>query len=58
MWSNEEGFKELVKLLGLSFKGSSSFILAKKLKKLKGFLKSWNSEVFGNVAVRKNLTLT
>ena len=44
--------------VGLSFRGSSSFILAKKLKKLKGFLKSWNSEVFGNVTVRKNLALT
>ena len=54
------GFKDLMKSwwLGLSFRGSSSFILAQKLKKLKGFLKSWNSKVFGNVAIRKNLALT
>ena len=60
MWLKEEGFKELVKswLLELSFRGFSSFILTEKLKKLKGFLKSWNFEVFGNVAIRKNLALT
>ena len=55
----KEGFKDLVKSwwLGLSFRGSSSFILVEKLKKLKGFLKSWNIEVFDNVVVRKNLAL-
>ncbi|XP_019082000.1 uncharacterized protein LOC109124331 [Vitis vinifera] len=60
MWLKEEGFKDLVKFwwLELSFRGFSSFILTEKLKKLKGFLKSWNFEVFGNVAIRKNLTLT
>nr|CAN78023.1 hypothetical protein VITISV_015519 [Vitis vinifera] len=47
MWLKEEGFKELVKSwwLELSFRGFSSFILTEKLKKLKGFLKSWNFEV-------------
>nr|CAN78600.1 hypothetical protein VITISV_007376 [Vitis vinifera] len=39
-------------------RGPSPFRFEKKLKKLKGFLKSWNFEVFGNVAIRKNLTLT
>ena len=54
------GFKDLMKSwwLGRSFRGSSCFILVEKLKNLIFFLKRWNSEVFGNVAVRKNLTLT
>ena len=38
---------------GLSFKGSASFILAEKLTGLKGKLKVWNKEVFGNVGTRK-----
>jgi hypothetical protein len=32
--------------------GSPSFILAKKLRALKGEIKRWNLEVFGNVGVR------
>jgi hypothetical protein len=35
-----------------SFMGSSSFILTKKLRALKGEIKRWNLEVFGNVGVR------
>ena len=50
-----EGFKDLLKWWwqGLSFKGSTSFILAEKLKGLKGKLKAWNKEVFGNVETKK-----
>ena len=42
MWLKEEGFKDLLKdwWQGLNFKGSSSFILAAKLKALKGILKT------------------
>ena len=55
MWLKFEGFKDLLKgwWQGLSFKGSASFILAEKLKGLKGKLKVWNKEVFGNVGTRK-----
>ena len=35
-----------------SFRGSLSFILAKKLRALKGEIKRWNVEVFGNVGSR------
>ena len=42
MWLKEEGFKDLLKVWwqGLNFKGSSSFILAAKLKALKSILKT------------------
>ena len=55
MWLKAEGFKDLLKgwWQGLSFKGSASFILTEKLKGLKGKLKVWNKEVFGNVGTRK-----
>ena len=55
MWLKFEGFKDLLKRWwqGLSFKGSTSFILVEKLKGLKGKLKVWNKEVFGNVGTRK-----
>ena len=33
--------------------GSPSFILAQKLKALKGDLKKWNREEFGDLAFRK-----
>jgi hypothetical protein len=54
MWLKEEGFVEKVREWwnSFSFMGSPSFILAKKLRTLKGETKSWNSEVFGNVGAR------
>ena len=54
MWLRVEGFKDLLKQWwhGLNFFGSFSFILAEKLKALKGILKSWNKEVFGRVERR------
>ena len=44
MWLKVEGFKDLLKLWweGDNFNGSSSFILAAKLKALKSILKEWN----------------
>ena len=38
--------------------GSTSFILAQKLKALKADLKKWNREVFGDFAFRKKNLLT
>ena len=59
MWLKKEGFKDLLKYWwqGLNFRGSSSCILATKLKALKGILKTWNKEVFGKVEVNKRLAL-
>ena len=54
MWL-KEGFKDLLKSWweGFSFHGSSSFILAAKLRALKFNMKTWNGEVFGQLEVRK-----
>ena len=55
MWPNVKGLKDLLKgwWQGLSFRGSSSYVLAAKLKALKCILKAWNKEVFGNVGSKK-----
>ena len=52
-------FKDLVKgwWEGYQFSGSSSFILASKLKAFKEDIKVWNKGVFGNGAVRKACAL-
>jgi hypothetical protein len=54
MWLKEEGFVDKVYSWWslFSFTGSPSFILAKKLRALKGKIKRWNREVFGNVGAR------
>jgi hypothetical protein len=54
MWLKEEGFVDKVRnwWASFSFRGSASFILAKKLRALKGEIKRWNLEVFGNVGAR------
>ncbi|KAL6342305.1 hypothetical protein AAG906_007519 [Vitis piasezkii] len=59
MWLKVEGFKDLLKSWweGDSFSGSSSFILAEKLKVLKAKLKEWNRDIFGRVEYRKDLAL-
>ena len=41
----------------MKFHGSFSYIMATKLKALKGILKSWNKEVFGKVEVKKKEAL-
>ena len=41
----------------MKFSGSFIFILATKLKALKGFLKSWNKELFGRVERKKSEAL-
>ena len=55
MWLKYEGFKDLQKgwWQGLNFRGSYSYVLAAKLKALKGILKVRNKEVFGNVGTKK-----
>ena len=59
MWLKFRGFKEILKgwWQNLKFHGSFSYILAAKLKALKGILKSWNMEVFGRVEVKKKEAL-
>jgi hypothetical protein len=54
MWLKEEGFVDKVKVWwsSFSFRGSPSFILAKKLRALKEEIKRWNREVFSNVGAR------
>ena len=54
MWLKFEGFKDLLInwWQGLHFFGFLSFILASKLKALKGILKVWNKEVFGKVETK------
>jgi hypothetical protein len=51
MWLKEEGFVERVRgwWESYNFQGTPSFILAKKLKALKGDIINWNKTVFGNV---------
>jgi hypothetical protein len=39
---------------GYEFFGTSSFVLASKLKALKEYLKRWNKDTFGDVHYRKN----
>jgi hypothetical protein len=54
MWLKEEGFVDKVFSWwsSFSFMGSPSFVLAKKLRALKGEIKRWNREVFGDVGAR------
>jgi hypothetical protein len=54
MWLKDEGFVDKVRFWwsSFSFEGSPSFVLAKKLQALKGEIKNWNCEVFGDVGVR------
>ena len=60
MWLKVEGFVDKVRLWWISyhFVGPPSFVLACKLKALKGDLKHWNKHVFGDVAFKKKSLLT
>ena len=59
MWLKFVGFKDLLRgwWQSLHFSGSFSFVLASKLKALKGILKIWNREVFGKVDLNKKEAL-
>ena len=55
MWLKVECFVDKVRLWwnGYHFVGPPSYVLACKLKALKGDLKHWNKHVFGDVAFKK-----
>jgi len=58
-WLSEKGFLEMVKVRWLSYPGQGcSFMKVKdKLKCLKGNLKEWNRDVFGNIETTKKRIL-
>ena len=58
MWLKVEGFVDRVQLWWNSyhFVRPPSYVLACKLKVLKGDLKHWNKHVFGDVAFKKKST--
>ena len=58
-WLSEKGFLEMVKVRWLSYPGQGcSFMKVKdKLKCLKGDLKEWNRDVFGNIETTKKRIL-
>ena len=60
MWLKSDGFKDLLRgwWQSLHFSGSFSFVLASKLKALKGILRVWNKEVFGRVDLQKKEALS
>ena len=60
MWLKFDGFKDLLRgwWQSLHFSGSFSFVLASKVKALKGILRVWNKEVFGRVEVQKKEALS
>ena len=60
MWLLLDGFKELVCTwwTGYSIAGSISHYLAEKLKALRGDLRTWNKEVFGNVSAKRSEALS
>ncbi len=55
MWLKAPGFANKVRAWwsNYSFDGTPSFVLAQKLKALKGDLKVWNKQVFGDVGVKR-----
>ena len=59
MWLKAEGFLERVRNWWDSyhFFGNASFVLANKLKALKGDLKKWNEDEFGHVTMKKNMLM-
>jgi hypothetical protein len=59
MWLKFEGFVEQVNLWWQSyqFDGDPSYVLACKLRALKGDLRRWNNEIFGHVGKRKKAFL-
>ena len=60
MWLKFDCFKDFLRdwWQSLHFSGSFSFVLASKLKALKGILRVWNKEVFGRVDLQKKEALS
>ena len=59
MWLKVEGFTNMVDIWwrGYQFEGSSSYVMARKLKALKEDLKQWNRDVFEDVNLKKKALL-
>ncbi|KAJ9701144.1 hypothetical protein PVL29_006475 [Vitis rotundifolia] len=59
MWLRVEGFMDKLKdwWQSYNFRGTPSFVLAKKLQALKYDLRMWDKETLGNVSVRKDAAL-
>ncbi|WKA08106.1 hypothetical protein VitviT2T_025855 [Vitis vinifera] len=59
MWFKVEGFKDLIRnwWQGTEVRGSASFRLSEKLKKVKQKLKVWNMEEFGNLESNKEAAI-
>ena len=59
MWLKVEGFIDMVDIWwrGYQFEGSSSYVMARKLKALKEDLKQWNRDVFEDVNLKKKALL-
>ena len=55
MWLKAEGFVDKVRgwWEAYVFEGSSSYVMASKLKALKLDLKQWNAQEFGNIAYQQ-----
>lgn len=60
MWLKEAGFVDKVqeRWAAYVFEGTPSFVLASKLKALKGDLKTWNRTVFGDVCFRRQCKMS
>ncbi len=60
MWLKEPGFVDKVQdwWSAYEFEGTPSFVLASKLKALKGDLKAWNRTVFGDVRYRRQCKMS
>ena len=43
---------------GMSFRGSASYIMSRKLKEVKSLLKAWNRDGFGRLDLNKKLALS
>ena len=59
MWLKYKGFKDFMRdwWQNMQFGGTFSFVLASKLKALKGILKGWKKGVFGRVETKKKEAL-
>ena len=60
MWLKAEGLQDLMEgwWQGMSFRGSTGFILSKKLKEIKSLPKAWNRDCFGRLDLNKKLALS
>ncbi|KAF9615242.1 hypothetical protein IFM89_022504 [Coptis chinensis] len=53
MWCTHPTFRDTVsESWQIPIQGNSIFILTQKLKRLKGVLKEWNKDIFGNIKVK------